>query len=61
MNGLVGKEFAINEKHAIGVNFKVTWSGGEWYTPIDLAASRIANRQVDDLDHAWSEQSYNFV
>ncbi len=61
MNGLVGKEFAINEKHAIGVNFKVTWSGGEWYTPIDLAASRIANRQVDDLDHAWSEQLPSFL
>ncbi|PKP15268.1 MAG: TonB-dependent receptor, partial [Bacteroidetes bacterium HGW-Bacteroidetes-22] len=36
INGLVGKEFVINQKHSLGVNFKVTWSGGEWYTPIDL-------------------------
>jgi len=61
INGLVGKEFVINQKHSLGVNFKVTWSGGEWYTPIDLAASQAANRQVDDLNHAWSEQLPSFL
>ncbi|PKP15916.1 MAG: hypothetical protein CVU06_15660, partial [Bacteroidetes bacterium HGW-Bacteroidetes-22] len=30
-------------------------------TPIDLAASQAANRQVDDLNHAWSEQLPSFL
>ncbi|MDD2964308.1 MAG: TonB-dependent receptor [Bacteroidales bacterium] len=61
VNGLIGKEFEINQKHALGLNFKVTYSGGEWVTPINLEASRAENRQVDDYSQAWSEQLPGFV
>ena len=61
VNGLIGKEFEINQKHALGLNFKVTYSGGEWVTPINLEASRAENRQVDDYCQAWSEHLPGFV
>lgn len=61
LNGLVGKEFEINQKHALGVNFKVTWSGGEWVIPIDREASQLQNRQVDNYELAWSKQLPSFL
>ena len=46
MNGLVGKEFNLNKKMVLSVDTKVVYAGGRRYTPIDLAASIVAEEQV---------------
>lgn len=50
-NFLLGKEFPIGdkEKHrTIGLNAKITFIGGAYYTPIDLQASIDARNEVYD-------------
>jgi hypothetical protein len=39
-NLLLGKEFRLNEKSAIALDYKMTLAGGKRYTPIDLVASK---------------------
>ncbi len=55
-NVLGGKEFALGKGHSIGLDSKVTLGGGRRYTPIDLEASRIADREIRLDDVAYSEQ-----
>lgn len=57
-NALAGKEFKVgNEKrNAITLDFKFTTSGGRYYTPVDLAASQAAGREILDETQASSKQ-----
>lgn len=49
---LGGKEFEVNRRqNRVGVNLKITQTGGRRYVPIDLERSIEENRQV----HNWSE------
>ena len=49
-NALGAKEFyfgkANNKKLTLGA--KITWTGGRWYTPLDLNASKLAGMSVYD-------------
>jgi hypothetical protein len=48
VNLLAGKEFKIGKekRNAITFDMKMTTSGGQYYTPIDLDASRAAGEEV---------------
>ena len=51
-----GKEFALGRGHSLGFDSKVTVGGGRRYTPIDLEASRLADREIRLDALAFSEQ-----
>ncbi|MEM1328237.1 MAG: carboxypeptidase-like regulatory domain-containing protein [Bacteroidota bacterium] len=63
LNVLGGKEwdFGSQKQHAFVVNGRFTTSGGRWYTPIDLAASQEAGRQVLNLEETFGEQYENYL
>ncbi|MEZ4962855.1 MAG: carboxypeptidase-like regulatory domain-containing protein [Saprospiraceae bacterium] len=58
VNLLAGKEFKIGKakRNAIVVDTKLTTSGGRWYTPVDLEASRAAGFEILQDDKAFSQQ-----
>ena len=58
VNLLVGKEFKIGKalRNILFFNTRLTTSGGRFYTPIDLEASRQADFEVLREDIAFSEQ-----
>ncbi|MFN8317209.1 MAG: TonB-dependent receptor [Chitinophagales bacterium] len=58
INFLAGKEFKVGKqkRHAITTDLKFSTSGGKWYTPIDVAASQLAHREILQEDKAYSEQ-----
>ncbi|PBQ32423.1 TonB-dependent receptor [Sphingobacteriaceae bacterium] len=62
-NVLAGKEFKVGKekRNVISIGFKMTQAGGRYYTPVDLAASQLANTQVvqgDDV--AYSQRNPDF-
>jgi len=56
LNVLGGKEFKVGQKHTFSLDFKLTYSGGKRYTPIDLTASQFAGVEVKDYAHAYESQ-----
>ncbi len=58
LNFLAGKEFAIGKQkqNAFTLDTKLTTAGGRFYTPVDLAASRVNQVQVRDESLAFTEQ-----
>lgn len=56
-NALIGKEFYISEKSTFGIDTKVTFAGGQRYTPFDIAASQTAGYVLRQTDRAYSEQN----
>lgn len=55
-NFLAGKEFKINSKHTVALDFKVTYAGGKRYTPINLQASQYVNAEARDYTKAYEAQ-----
>lgn len=58
-NTTVGKEFDFSTKEkqrVLGLNFQLVYTGGFWETPIDVAASRIAQHTVRTSGNLFSEQ-----
>lgn len=57
-NFLAGKEFKVGKakRNAILIDTKLTTSGGRWYTPVDLEASRAVGFQILQDDKAFSQQ-----
>ncbi|MDX1906957.1 MAG: TonB-dependent receptor [Bacteroidia bacterium] len=55
LNVLGGKEFNLGP-HTLSFNAKMTWAGSRRYTPIDLAASRLAGTTVLIEDQAYEGQ-----
>ncbi|MCG6191136.1 TonB-dependent receptor [Maribellus maritimus] len=56
-NFLAGKEFSIGKNNnLLGVNLRGVISGGEYYTPLNKAASLAAGFPVYDEPNAFSEQ-----
>lgn len=53
-NVLGGKEWMIRKKNILGVNLKLSYTGGEYYVPIDLQASVQQHREVLDETAAYS-------
>ena len=61
-NALGGKEFKIGKakKNVLFVDTRLTTSGGRYFTPVDLEASRAAGFEVLREDLAFSEQARNY-
>jgi hypothetical protein len=62
-NILAGKEIKLGKdgRNALNFGIKMTHAGGRYFTPVDLAASLIANEQVLKGDiYAYSERNPNF-
>ncbi|SEL37444.1 Outer membrane receptor proteins, mostly Fe transport [Aquimarina amphilecti] len=59
INLLAGKEFAMGKtkKDVLFFDTRVTFSGGRYYTPVDLTASQAAGFEVLLEDFAFSEQN----
>lgn len=55
-NALAGKEFKIGARHTIAIDARATYSGGKYYTPIDLAASIAKNAEVLIVSEAYSKK-----
>lgn len=61
-NILLGKEFPIGDRsknRTIGINFKATFIGGAYYTPIDLQASIDADDEVYNMDRFLDAKAQN--
>jgi len=60
-NLLIGKEFNFGEKgnKTIGINSKISFLGGNRYTPIDLVASQNSGFTVRKLDEPFSTKGEN--
>ncbi|MEN0005292.1 MAG: TonB-dependent receptor [Bacteroidota bacterium] len=58
LNLLAGKEFKFGTqgRNAFTIDTKVTYAGGQYYTPVDLAASRAAGTEVRIDEEAFSLQ-----
>ncbi len=56
-NFLAGKEFKLNDKSSFGIDTKIAWTGGQRYTPFDIAASAAAGYVVFKEDEAYSLQN----
>lgn len=61
VNALVGKEFTVKQKNLLGLNLKATYSGGEWYVPVNEVESRAQNRTVYDYPQAYQNQLPAFL
>jgi hypothetical protein len=59
-NLLAGKEFRLSKKSVLETGFKLTWGGGKRYSPIDTAASHLADDivEVDSLRNSLQFDDY---
>lgn len=57
-NLIIGKEYKVglNDKNRIGLNGKVTYRGGQYYTPVDLEKSRTAGETIYIVNSDFSKQ-----
>jgi len=55
-NALGGKEWTIGERNSFAIDTRVTYAGGQRYSPIDLEASIAENREVRIDELAFTEQ-----
>jgi hypothetical protein len=60
-NILLGKEFPLNSKSALNIDFKVSFAGGKRYTPIDMEASQSSGTTKYDDSQAYSQQFDPFL
>ncbi len=55
-NLLAGKEWKLGKKSTLVFSTKITRAGGRRYTPLNMAASVIANDEIADSTKAFSQQ-----
>ncbi|WP_461633981.1 TonB-dependent receptor [Labilibaculum euxinus] len=57
-NLLIGKEYKVgqNDQNRIGLNGKITFRGGQYYTPVDLMKSQKAGETVYLANSEFSKQ-----
>jgi len=60
INILGGKEWTIKGKNILGVNLKVSLTGGEYFVPIDLEQSIMQHREVLDDAIAYMQRLPDF-
>lgn len=60
-NLLGGKEFKLSKKSTFGIDTKITWAGGQRYTPYDLPASAAAGYIVFKEQEAYSQQGADYL
>ncbi len=54
INLLGGKEWTIRKKNFLGLNLKASYTGGEYYVPIDLEKSVAQHSEVMDETNAYT-------
>jgi hypothetical protein len=54
INLLGGKEWTFREKNLFGINLKASFTGGEYYVPVDLEESIASHREILDEANAYS-------
>jgi hypothetical protein len=59
-NLLIGKDFKAGNNSVLSLSSKTTWAGGRRHTPVDFAASELANEAVfiDDLTNTLQFRNY---
>lgn len=60
INALSGYEKKINTKLSVGIDLRFTHTGGARYIPVDLIASRMINRQVEDPSRAFEPRTRDY-
>jgi hypothetical protein len=61
VNALGGKEFKLNSKTTFGIDTRLTVTGGQRYTPFDIAASKIAGYVLYKENEAFSLQQDTYL
>jgi hypothetical protein len=61
INALGGKEFKLNPKTTFGIDSKLTVTGGQRYTPFDIAASKNAGYVMYKENEAYGEQNNTYM
>lgn len=61
VNALAGKEWKIGDMHVTAADSKGTVAGGKRYTPIDEAASLLANKAVFIENRSFELQSKPYL
>ncbi|MEM1214069.1 MAG: TonB-dependent receptor [Bacteroidota bacterium] len=63
LNVLLGREFPFgkDKSNSFTLDTKFTTAGGRWYTPVDLAASEAADREIRQEANAFSEQYDDYL
>lgn len=56
VNALLGKEFPLKNHWTFIADTKASFSGGRWYTPIDLEQSMAAGMEVRDESQPYAAQ-----
>jgi hypothetical protein len=59
-NILGGKEFKLNNKSSFGIDTKITFAGGQRYTPFDVVASQAAGYVIYKDTEAYSLQNDSY-
>ncbi|MEI7492136.1 MAG: TonB-dependent receptor [Bacteroidota bacterium] len=54
VNLLGGKEWTIRSKNILGVNLKGSFTGGEYYVPVNLGQSVVQHREILDEPAAYT-------
>lgn len=62
LNILGGKEWKIgkNKKNAITFDVRMTTSGGKYFTPVDLQASKLAGREILDETKYFTQRNSDY-
>ncbi len=60
-NALGGKEWSLGSKTVLTTDFKFTFAGGRYTTPVDLEKSKLINSEVFFTEKAFSEQLKNYM
>ncbi len=60
-NILGGKEWHWGDKKRVSVDFKFTNAGGRYFTPVDLPASRVAQREILDQSQAFTQRYPSYL
>lgn len=60
-NLLGGKEFKLGKQSTFGIDTKITWAGGQRYTPFDVDASAAAGYVVFKENEAYSQQFNDYL
>jgi hypothetical protein len=61
VNALGGKEFKLNSKTTFGIDTRLTVTGGQRYTPFDIAASKTAGYVLYKENEAYGMQQDTYI
>jgi outer membrane receptor protein involved in Fe transport len=57
---LFGKEFVFESENILGINIKTSYTGGEYYIPVNLQESVLQGREMLDENDAYVHKLKDF-